>query len=76
MGKMKQIQLNKATITAQCRANRGDGGAFDEACERLRISYEQAMRAPDINFHLVLVMEAPRPERTDWDSDDPDIHGN
>lgn len=52
-------------ITAECRINRGDGGAFDEAVERARKAYDEIVegwRSAPIQptIHLALTIERPR----------------
>lgn len=55
-----------AIITDVCRSNRTDMGAFDEAVDRLRESYIQAVEGwrghPGVQFHLVLTVERPQPQ--------------
>lgn len=53
-------------ITAECRANRGTTGAFDEAAQRLRRQYDDYARAEaneGVHWHLVLVREEPGSRR-------------
>jgi hypothetical protein len=51
------IKARHAIITPACRARRTDGGAFDEACRRLRQEYESIERTDDCTIHLVLTVE-------------------
>lgn len=58
---MAETQLTAALITPDCRANRGDDGAWDEAVRRLRAEYDlvvegwsQAPQQPTINLRLML----------------------
>lgn len=67
MAEVPGSQVTAAFITPDCRANRGDAGAWDEAVARLRAEYDAVLdgwRAygtqPTLN--LVLTMERP----TDW----------
>lgn len=51
-------------ITPQCRVNRGDEGAWDEAVARARDVYDQIVDGwsevgPQPTMHLVLTMERP-----------------
>lgn len=51
-------------ITVECRTNRGDAGAFDEAVERARKAYDEIVEgwrtAPiQPTLHLVLTIERP-----------------
>jgi len=51
-----------AIITDQCRANRGDEEAFDEAVRRLRNEYKAILDAHDENdvrYHLSIHVEWP-----------------
>jgi len=50
-------------ITHTCRANRGDGGAFEEAVSRIRDQYADIVaREPDptTELHLLLVVQTER----------------
>jgi hypothetical protein len=54
------VSAAHAIVTPACRANRGVGGAFDEAVARLRGQYERlAADCPTFNLHLVLTSEEP-----------------
>lgn len=69
-------------ITPECRENRGDDGAFDEAVERARAVYDGIVHGwrssgPQPTIHLVLGLERPgraaasgetptHPELEDW----------
>jgi hypothetical protein len=57
-------QITAAFITPDCRANRGQAAAWDEAVARLRVQYDDILAAwegqpqqPTLN--LVLMMERP-----------------
>jgi hypothetical protein len=67
--------VTAAFITPECRTNRGDGGAWEEAVARLRehydaiiIGWEGAPVQPTIN--LILDMERPRRPQMSDDTDD------
>lgn len=67
MAKVPGAQVAHAIITFECRNNRGDLGAFDEAVSRLRSQYDQlvALRGDEIDthFHLILSIESERHRR-------------
>lgn len=47
-----------AIITRECRANRGDEGAIDEALARVRTEYLACVGNPRIaQFHVTLTVE-------------------
>ena len=54
-----------AVITDQCRENRGDAGALDEAFDRIRQQYERSVKGwrgtPGVKFHVLLTVERPQP---------------
>jgi hypothetical protein len=61
---MPETPINRANITPECRTGRGDEGAWDEAVQRLRATYEQVVdgwrdepEQPTLN--LILTMERP-----------------
>ena len=64
MAKVPGVQVAHAIITFECRNNRGDFGAFDEAVNRLRAQYDQlaSLRGDevDLHFHLILSLESER----------------
>lgn len=64
MMKLNGIQAGHCIITPTCRENRGQDGAWVEACARLRKQYDEICdQRPDIDqcdFHLALVLETPR----------------
>ena len=53
-----------AIITDACRSGKTDMGAFDEAVERLRQSYVDALEGwrdyEGVNYHLILSIERPK----------------
>lgn len=57
------IKAQHAMITDQCRVNRGDIGAIDEALARLRVAAINCLPGwptdQGVNFHLVLTVERP-----------------
>jgi len=58
------MKARHAIITPTCRENRTDGGAWGEACDRLKDSYRQClsgwrMDGKEPTFHLVLYVERP-----------------
>lgn len=61
--KIPGIKARHAIVTDQCRGNRGDEGAVDEALARLReeaLSCFEGWRGkPGVQWHFVLTMEAP-----------------
>lgn len=63
---IKGVKAQHCEITDQCRMNRTDMGAFDEAASRLRKIYDEMAAAWDIGqgakFHLVLVVQRPGDE--------------
>lgn len=68
MAKVPGAQVAHAVITFECRNNRGDFGAFDEAVKRLRTQYDQlvALRGDeiDVHFHMILSVESERHRST------------
>jgi hypothetical protein len=67
------VAAKHAIITDECRQNRGDAGAVEEALRRLREEYDNVARGWPVGsggrFHLVLVVERPAPI-------DPTLGGN
>ena len=67
MTKIPGITAKHAIITDQCRANRGDIGAFQVAMEQLRREYDAITRIrtnePGVNYRLVLVVEDTKREK-------------
>lgn len=68
--KIQGIACSHSIITPICRANRGDGGAFDEAVERARRKYDEIVNGwagepiqPTIR--LVLTVERPTEENSE-----------
>lgn len=61
MTKIPGINAKHAIITDECRANRGDLGAFGEASHRLMVEFIELMNQRSdekgVNYHLVLVVE-------------------
>lgn len=62
--RMKGSQVTAAFITPECRTNRGDDGAWNEAVDRLRKEYDSVCQGwggnekqPTLN--LILTMERP-----------------
>ncbi len=58
------IKAQHAIITDQCRVNKGDEAAIDEALGRLHHEYMQPATVPanmgkGVNFHVVLTVERP-----------------
>ncbi len=62
--KVPGIKAAHAIISTNCRAMRGDIGAYDEAVLRLRSDYEKLLshwpREKGAKFHVVLTVEYPR----------------
>lgn len=55
---MSGTKLAHAIITRECRANRGDEGAIDEALARVRTEYLACVANPKIErFHVTLTVE-------------------
>lgn len=58
------LALSHQIITDECRTNRGDAGAFEEAVQRIRDRYDWcAERSPagrGVKLRLVLLVERPR----------------
>lgn len=57
--------VRHSIITPECRAGRGDIGAFDEAVARARQQYDEivkgwANRVDQPKLHLILTFERPR----------------
>ena len=57
-------QVTAAFITPECRGNRGDQGAWDEAVDRLLTQYIDVLngwagRAEQPTLNLILTMERP-----------------
>ena len=57
------MMAHHSFITDECRANRGDMGAFEEAVRRMRAEYEAICpvwsKEPGTRFHVVLTVEPP-----------------
>jgi hypothetical protein len=58
---MPENQVTAAFITPECRQNRGDEGAWDEAVARLRAEYDaildgwkNASKKPTLNLRLMI----------------------
>lgn len=64
MAKYNGIQAGHCIITPNCRDNRTQSGAWEEACQRLKLEYDKICeQRGDINqcdFHLALILETPR----------------
>lgn len=62
--KVPGIAAKHCVITPTCRANRGDGGAFDEAVARCRAEYDAIVAGrsdiDECELHLVLTVRTPR----------------
>ncbi len=61
------IQITQAQITDNCRKIHGALGAFDEACRRLRVQYENTITGREENdcgdqtdYHLALTVNCKR----------------
>lgn len=63
--KVPGICAQHAIITEQCRQNRGDAGAFNEAMRRLFMAYEGSLvgwrsQGKEPNIHVILSVEKVR----------------
>lgn len=58
------IKAQHAVISDDCRLNRGNRGAVDEAIARVRVEYESLLEhwpiGKEAKFHLVLTVDYPR----------------
>jgi hypothetical protein len=55
--------VSHSFITPECRENRTDEGAFEEAVERARVEYEAILDGrpgEPLTFHLLLTLEDKR----------------
>lgn len=64
MATVPGTQVTAVFITPECRSNRGDMGAWDEAVKRLRTQYDEVVegwqgRDEQPTLNLVLTMERP-----------------
>lgn len=72
MGQMNDATALDAIIRPDCRSNRGDEGALEEAFDRIRAEYHECLAGwrasgKDPVFHVKLTIDRPEKMRTvEW----------
>ena len=59
------MKAKHAIITPECRAGRGEDGAFDEAVHRLKLEYNECVAVDanlNVSYHLILTVGRPEEE--------------